>query len=412
MPKKAKELTDAAVRNIKHPGTHPVGGVAGLCLKVSKTGARSWILRYSTGEQRTSQAGKPFNVRRDAGLGPYPDVKLGAARDRARKLREKLFEGTDPVQERKANKAKLAASRGNIITFDEAAAKFLAMKTKEFRNPKHAAQWAATLEKYASPVIGNMSVADIELAHILRLLEPEWTTKTETMKRVRGRVEQVIAWAVVKKYRKSGMNPASWKGNLDKVLQQPSKVSKVVHHSAMPWREIPDFSPLLRERTGIAARALEFLILTAARSGEIRGALWSEINPTDKTWHIPAERMKAGKEHVVPLSDAAIALLESLPRIDGSPYLFPAPRGGVLSDMSISAVCRRMKVDAVPHGFRSTFRDWAADETHYQNIVCEMALAHTITSEAEKAYRRGDLLKKRRDLMQDWADFINGVDHG
>jgi len=349
---------------------------------------------------------KVGNKRREMGLGAYPEITLAAAHEKARECREQIRQGIDPVIAKREIKARLIASQGNAVTFDQAVTRFMKGKVKEFSNAKHAAQWLSTLNTYASPVIGNMIVADIELSHILKVLEPEWTTKTETMSRLRGRIENVLSWATVHKYRK-GDNPARWIGNLAAVLPKPTKVSTVNHHAALPWKDLPAFMPLLRERQGIAARALEFLILTAARSGEVRGATWQEIDFQEKLWIIPAERMKAKAEHRVPLSTDVVALLRSLPRFENCEYVFAAPRGGSLSDMSISAVLKRMKVDAVPHGFRSTFRDWASESTSYPHDVCEMALAHTIVSSVEAAYRRGDLLEKRRRMMNDWSNFIN-----
>ncbi|MFH7325891.1 tyrosine-type recombinase/integrase [Desulfurivibrio sp. C05AmB] len=405
MPKRAKELSAIEVKRLTKPGLYAVGGVAGLHLSVSPSGARSWILRYATGQTSTSSTGREYAVRRDLGLGAYPEISLAMARQKAVEAKEQLKAGVDPVDTKKALRAHRIAAQRNVVTFDEAARRFLAGKTKEFSNPKHAAQWEATLKTYASPVLGKMQVADIELAHIIRVLEPEWTTKTETMTRLRGRIENVLSWATVHGYRK-GDNPARWQGNLDAVLPKPGKVATVKHHRALPWKEMPSFIPLLLQREGMAARALEFLILTATRSGEVRGATWAEIDLQERVWTIPATRMKASREHRVPLPGAALELLAALPRLEGSEYLFPAPRGGPLSDMTLSAVCKRMQVDAVPHGFRSAFRDWTAEATGYPNEVCEKALAHGIRDKSEAAYRRGDLLEKRRPLMNDWAEYL------
>ncbi len=397
MPRKAKELSALEVGRLKAPGRYPVGGVAGLCLKVTPTGARSWVLRVMV-------AGK----RRDAGLGGYPDVPLAQAREKAREARDKIERGVDPIAERAAAHSALMASRGAETTFEEAARRFIEAKSPEWGNAKHAAQWGATLETYAFPVIGKLQVRDVTLAHIVKILEPIWTKKTETATRVRGRIESVLDWATVRGYR-HGDNPARWRGHLDKVLPKPTKVSKVEHHSALPVAAVGAFVVELRKREGMAARALEFAILTAARSGEVRGATWPEIDLANRVWTIPGERMKAGREHRVPLSDAAADLLEKLPRFPGTDVVFVAPRGGVLSDMSLTAVMRRMEVDAVPHGFRSTFRDWAAEHTNYPREVAEMALAHTITDKVEAAYRRGDLFEKRRRMMDDWAKFCSTV---
>ena len=346
--------------------------------------------------------------RRDIGLGGYPDVTLSQARDKARELREKIKEGIDPVEERRANRERLKLAQANSITFDEAVDQVLAIREIEYKNSKHIAQWRSTLETYASPIIGKLPVADIEKGHILQILQPIWKKKTETASRLRGRIENVLSWATVSDYR-TGENPARWKGHLDQLLSKPSKTTKVKHHKAIPWQDIGSFMRNLQQREGMAAKALEFLILTATRSGEVRGATWDEVDLDTRIWTVPADRMKAGREHQVPLSNEAVSLLEALPRMNNDEHLFPAPRGGSLSDMSISAVVRRMKVEAVPHGFRSTFRDWCEENTNFPHNVAEMALAHTIGNKVEAAYRRGDLLAKRTKLMQVWAKYCNTV---
>jgi len=395
MPKKAKELSAVEIKRLVKPGMHAVGGVAGLLLQVTPRNSRSWILRVKVGTKR-----------RDIGLGGYPDVTVAQARDGARKLREDIKDGIDPVLERKSNKTRLIEIQNSVMTFDEATRQFLVSKTHEFKNKKHAAQWGSTLKTYASPVVGKMPVADIDLHHIIRILEPAWLTKTETMKRLRGRIEAVLAWATVHKYR-TGDNPARWKNHLDAVLPKPGKIAKVKHHKALPVSEINNFMTDLRKRGGMAARALEFSILTATRSGEVRGATWKEIDLNNCVWTIPSERMKAGKEHRVPLSDHAKKLLEQLPMFDGENHVFPAPRGGALSDMSLSSVTKRMGAECVPHGFRSTFRDWCGEFTNYPRDVAEMALAHVIQNKVEAAYRRGDLFAKRTKMMDDWAKFCD-----
>jgi integrase len=253
--------------------------------------------------------------------------------------------------------------------------------------------------------MGELLVRDVGVAHVLAVLEPIWHTKTETASRVRGRVEAVLDWATARSYR-SGENPARWKGHLDKLLPARAKVAKVEHHTALPIEDVASFMVELRKQEGSGAKALEFAVLTAARSGEVRGAMWDEIDLRGAVWTIPADRMKAEREHRVPLSDAAVALLRSLPREAEQDLVFQAPRGGPLSDMTLTAVLRRMKVDAVPHGFRSTFRDWAAERTNYPRDVAEMALAHAIDSKVEAAYRRGDLFDKRRRMMADWSAFL------
>ena len=400
MPKKAKELGPLDVKRLVEPGLHAVGGVAGLHLQILPSGGRSWVLRIVIGGKR-----------REVGLGGFPDVPLALAREKAREVREAVQQGRDPIAERAAARSALAAQRGAEITFDECAEKFISAKSAEWKNAKHVAQWSATLTTYASPVVGTMQVRDIELSHVVKILEKDdfWTTKTETASRVRGRIEAVLDWATVRGYRK-GENPARWKGHLDKVLAAPKKVQKVEHHAALPVDEIGAFMRDLREREGIAARALEVLILTAARSGEVRGMTWGEINLDEAVWIVPAERMKAKREHRVPLSVRVIEVLRSLPVVAGE-LVFPGMReGSPLSDMTVTAVLKRMgRGDLTAHGFRSTFRDWAAERTNYPREVAEAALAHTIENKVEAAYRRGDLFEKRRRMMEDWSRFCDTV---
>lgn len=400
VPKKAKELGPLDVKRLVEPGLHAVGGVAGLHLQILPSGGRSWLLRIVIGGKR-----------REVGLGGFPGVPLALAREKAREVRETVQQGRDPIAERAAARSALAAQRGAEITFDECAEKFVAAKSAEWKSAKHAAQWMATLTTYASPVVGAMQVRDIELAHIVKILEKDnfWTTKTETASRVRGRIEQVLDWATVRGYRK-GENPARWKGHLDKLLPAPKKVSKVEHHAALPIDEIGVFMHDLREREGLAARALEVLILTAARSGEIRGMTWAEVDLDEAVWVVPGERMKAGKEHRVPLSARVIEILRALPVVAGE-LVFPGMReGSPLSDMTLTAVLRRMgRGDLTAHGFRSTFRDWASERTNYPREVAEAALAHTIENKVEAAYRRGDLFEKRGRMMEDWSNFCDTI---
>lgn len=392
MPKVAKELSAAQVQRLTKPGLHAVGGVAGLLLQVSATGARSWILRVKVGTKR-----------RDLGLGGFPTVGLAQARERAREARELIWKGIDPVAERDAQRRALVQAQ-SIPTFDECARQFLAGKRLEFKNDKHAAQWSSTLTEYASPIIGRMPVHQVELSHVVRILKPIWETKTETASRLRGRVESVLAWATVSGFR-SGDNPARWRGHLDAVLAKPNKVKTVQHHAALPHEQLPEFLARLATQEGTAARALEFAILTAARSGEVRGATWEEFDLEAKVWTVPATRMKAGKEHRVPLTPAALALIKRQPQV--SEYVFAAPRGGTLSDMALSAVLRRMKVDATVHGMRSTFRDWAGETTTFDRETIEHALAHRLKDKAEAAYARGSHFEKRRKLMEAWAKFCS-----
>lgn len=393
MPKVAKQLSDRAVAALRKEGRHAVGGVPGLHLRVS-AGHRSWILRLTVGTQR-----------KDIGLGSYPTVSLSEAREKAQSMHKEVQSGQLPIAPRKQQQMAIKALATFERSFRHCVQEYIRGKNAEWTNPKHRQQWENTLETYAMPHIGNMAVSTIDLPHVLACLEPIWISKNETASRLRGRVEAVLDWATVRKYRQ-GENPARWKGHLDKVLAAPSRIQKVLHHRAIAVEKIPAFMCSLREREGMAAKALHFLILTAARSGEVRGATWSEIDETTRIWIVPDSRMKAGREHRVPLSDQAMNLLRSLDRISGSDLLFPGTKGQVLSDMSMTALMRRMEIDAVPHGFRSTFRDWVGEKTHYPRELAEHALAHVLESKVEAAYRRRDGLEKRRFMMQDWADYL------
>jgi integrase len=393
MPKVARELSALAVSRLRDVGMHAVGGAAGLHLVVGASGSKSWIARMMVNGKR-----------RDVGLGAYPDVGLADARERTRELRRQVTAGIDPVAQRKAKLAASATQTAASVTFDEAARSFIDSHRDSWANVKHGLQWENTLATYASPVIGKLAVGDIRTAHIVEVLKPIWTTKTETAKRLRGRIEQVISAADTLAERER-LNPARWAGALDKVFPQPSKIAKVKHHEAVPWREMPKFMVNLQLRPGIAARALEFAILTAARSGEVRGMTWDELDLAQRLWIVPEERMKMKREHRVPLSSAALALLQALPRGEEK-YVFPSPFKGIkLSDMTLAAVMRRMKLTAVPHGFRSSFRDWAAEATSHPHAAAELALAHAVGNAVEAAYRRGDMLDKRRELMEDWASY-------
>ncbi|MBB1601077.1 site-specific integrase [Variovorax sp. UMC13] len=393
MPKKAAELGPLQVSRLTKPGAHAVGGVAGLQLKINDAGARSWVLR-------TMVAGK----RRDMGLGGFPDVTLAQAREKARAARAQVGEGVDPIQARQAARSASAAALAKAKTFDQCAAAFIKAKSGEWANAKHRAQWDSTLETFASPVIGGLLVQDVAVSNVLDVLEPIWKTKTETASRLRGRIETILDWATARGYR-TGENPARWRGHLDQLLARPKKIAKTKHHEALPFDAVGAFMVDLRAVEGSSARALEFVVLTAGRSGEIRGARWSEIDVHGKVWTVPAERMKGKKEHRVPLSSQALRLLAALPLFEDHDLLFPGRSNAPLSDMSLTACMRRMKLTAVPHGFRSTFRDWAAERTNFPRDLAEMALAHAIESDVEAAYRRGDMLAKRAKMMQAWADF-------
>lgn len=406
-----KQLSSRFVETVTEPGKHFDGH--GLFLRVQPNGSRQWV-------QRITIRGK----RREIGLGSPPAISLATARKLALENRGAAMMGRDPIQERRE-------ARGGM-TFDAAMKAYLSQKQAEFSSAKHAKQWAATLDTYARPVLGQMQVADILADNVVTVLQPIWQSKTETATRLRGRIESVLAWATVAGHRK-GDNPARWRGNLAELLPKPGKVAKADNQPALALGDVSRWWAALAQRAGMAARALEFLTLTAARSGEVRGMTWAEIDfgaatpatsATTATWTIPASRMKAGREHRVPLTPEAVAILQSLPRRDDTEFVFSAERGGMLSDMSLSAVMRRMQeaevkagrvgyLDArngraaVPHGLRSTFRQWAA-EKGYPRDMAELALAHFIGSEVERAYQRSDMLERRRAMMSAWAAFVRG----
>ncbi len=390
---KLHKLSATYVKNTKAAGMYNDGG--GLYLRVAPSGSKGWIFRY-----RDRGTGKL----RDMGLGSVQTVGLRDARELAAQQRSLLQAHKDPISERKRERAKLRAAAGKALTFDEAARLCHETKASEFRSEKHKNDWINSLTTHVSPVLGKLSVADIELAHVVKALKPIWEKKTETATRTRQRIESVLSWATASGYR-SGDNPARWKDNLEHVLPKPSKIRKVNHYRALPWQEMGTFMSNLRQRDRMASRALEFAILTAARSGEVRLATWDEIDLDARLWTIPAQRMKAGSPHRVPLSNHVVSLLKALPKFEGSPYVFPAVRGGPLSDMALSAVCRCMKVDAVPHGFRSSFKDWARSRGRYPDEVSELALAHVNSNATRAAYARDELLPQRAILMTDWARF-------
>lgn len=406
MPRKARELSALEVRRLTAPGRHAVGGVSGLFLRVTKSGARSWVLRYPTGEKRESANGKLFTVYRDVGLGGFPDTSLASARQRAEEIRTKRSEGIDPVTEKNAAKQARLAAELRRLSFAQAAEAVIKVKQAEAGSSKHAQQWRHSLEAYALPILGAMSVADIELAHVKQVLEPIWTTKTVTATRVRQRIESVLAWATVHGHRE-GPNPATWKGNLDAVLPAPGKIKKKAHHRAMPIDAMPEFWQRLRERDDTTAKALALTILTGCRSGEVLGARWEEVDLASAIWTIPAERTKGRREHRVPLAPMAVKLLRSLPQAKEG-LIFTREHGRKLSDRAMTDLLAIMgeKERATVHGMRSTFRDWMAERTATPRDVAEMALGHAIANQAEAAYRRGDLLAKRARVMEQWARFL------
>jgi integrase len=391
-------LTAKRVERAKAKGRYydtGTSGVRGLCLQVSVGGAKSWLLRYQLDGRK-----------RWMGLGSFPTFSLQEARERARRERQKLADGIDPLQVRRAERAAQRAAAARALTFKEAAIAFHRLHEHEWRSRKHAAQVIKTLETYAFKAIGDINVAEIDTPDVLRVIEPIWIEKTETASRVRGRIEAVLGWATVRGYR-SGDNPARWRQHLDQALPKKAKVAKTEHHPALPYAELAAFMQQLRKREGMAARALEFTILTCARVGETTGARSSEVDFAGRLWIVPGSRMKGGKEHKVPLSDAAVAILKALPREPGNEHIFIGARqGSALGNMTLHALLKRMGYGHVTvHGFRSAFRDWAAEQTNFPREVCEMALAHAIDTKVEAAYRRGDLLRKRSQLMQAWARY-------
>jgi integrase len=392
MARTVQKLTALAVAKTRKPGYYSDGG--GLYLQVSKSGTKSWIFRYSRARKE-----------RQMGLGSLHTVALAQAREYALECRSKLLAGEDPLEIRKAEQLRDALTRAHTITFDHCAQQYIASHRSGWKNAKHAAQWESTIAMYASPTIGALPVASIETALVMKVLQPIWQQKTETASRLRGRIESILDWATVSRYR-VGENPARWRGHLQNLLADPTKLKRVVHHPALPWEEVDKFMKELRERDGIAARAVEFGILTAARSGEIRGTRWSEIDLKEAIWTVPAARMKAGREHRVPLSTSALSLLKAMPRL-GDIVFAGRRHESELSDMSLTAVLRRMgRGDITMHGFRSTFRDWCAESVGntFSREICEHALAHSLLDKVEAAYRRGDLLDKRKLLMQAWAE--------
>jgi len=410
MPKKAKELSATEVRRLScsvgkdgspYNTLHAVGGVSGLLLQVTPTGAKTWLLRTVVGSKR-----------RAIGLGGFPDVSLAEARRKAQEYKNKIAAGIDPVEERKAARRSLIAAQLSTMTFSDAAREYMKMKSKEFRDPRQAGQWESSLETHAMPHLGTVPVRDIELPHMKAVLGPIWETKTETANRVRGRIEKILGWCAVHGYR-SNENPARWKGYLDGVFQAPSKIKKKGHHAALPVEKMPDFMKSLKKRTGTAARAMEFLILTASRTNEVigdkrigkAGITWQEIDMTANVWTIPAGRMKAGKAHKVPLTSVAVDLLKGMEPGAPDALIFAGAGGVIPSNNFLSALLKRMELPITAHGFRSTFKDWARERTAYADEVSELALAHVNSDATRAAYARSELLEKRRQLMQDWERY-------
>jgi integrase len=382
------------LRALKRPGRYPDGD--NLYLQVATPGKGSWLLRYERqGRERLM------------GLGPLHTIGLSEARDRAKQARQLLLDDIDPLEQRKAAQTQRALAAARAMTFEQAARTWHQQHERSWKHPKHARQVLETLATYVFPKIGQLPVAEIDTGLVLKCLEPIWPDKTETASRVRARIEAVLDWATVRGYR-SGDNPSRWRGHLDQVLPAPRKLAKIEHHPALPYSEIAAFIAELRSHEGVAAKALEFCILTATRTKEAIGAKWDEINVDEATWVIPEGRMKGGREHRVPLSERALELLAELPREPDNDHVFIGATGAGLSDVAMGRQLRRMGHNGVTvHGFRSSFRDWAAEVSHFPNHVVEQALAHAIGNAVEASYRRGDLFSKRKQLMAAWAAFCS-----
>jgi integrase len=392
--RKVQQLSAIQVARMKEPGRYSDG--LGLYLQVAPGGSKSWLFRF----QRNGQA-------RQMGLGPAHTVSLADARRAAQEARLQLLAGQDPIDARRSVLAAAAIARAEGLTFRQAAEAYIAAHRSSWKNPAHAKQWPSTLSAYVYPSIGALPVSAIDTGHIMHILEAIWSEKPDTAGRVRGRIELVLDWAKARGHR-TGENPARWRGHLDKLLPPPTKVRARRHHPALPYKQAPKFMAALRKREGIAARCLEFTILTASRTGEAIGARWDEIDTKAGIWTIPAARMKGARIHRVPLSKRVLAILKALPR-EGEFVFIGAREGQHLSNMAMLAVLKAMgRSDLTVHGFRSSFRDWAAETTNFPNEVAEMALAHAVSDKVEAAYRRGDMFAKRRSLAEAWATFCMG----
>jgi len=413
MSRTTSRLTAMKVSQTQKPGMYADGG--GLYLSVAKGGTKHWVYRFMLN-------GRP----RWMGLGPVALFGLQEARGKALDARRLRYAGVDPIEARRAARAKAQTEAAQAITFKQCAEAFIKAHRAGWRNAKHVAQWEATLATYAEPIIGALPVQSVDTSLVMKVLEQEvqdrpnetasplWSVKPETASRLRGRIESILDWAKVRGHR-SGENPARWRGHLDKLLPARSKVRRVEHHAALPYDEMPEFIAGLKMLPGVAARALEFAILTAARTSEVIGARWNEINIAEKLWTVPATRMKAGKQHRVPLSERALAIVVEMQPLGGisegqapaDAFVFPGGKHGQpLSNMAFLMLLRRLKRnDLTAHGFRSSFRDWVAERTNFPSEVAEMALAHTVSSKVEQAYRRGDMYERRQRMMAAWAAF-------
>jgi integrase len=397
MARAMARLTALKVEKARKPGMYADGG--GLYLRVTPEGTKNWVLRFMIDRRP-----------RWMGLGPLALYGLQEARTKALDARRKRHEGIDPIAARRAERARQRLDAAKAVSFKQCAEAYISSHRAGWRNSKHAGQWGATLATYAYPVIGALPVQAVDTGLVLKVLEPIWTAKPETAGRVRGRLESILDFAKVRGER-DGENPARWRGHLDKLLPAHSKVRQVEHHAALPYAELPAFLASLREQEGVAALALDFLVLTAARTGEAIGARWTEIDLLDKTWTVPAARMKARREHRVPLSARALAILDEMRLArdgnNGDAFVFPGGKAGKpLSNMAFLMLLRRMgHGDLTAHGFRATFKTWASDRSSFHNEIVEASLAHVIGGKVEQAYMRGDLFEKRRRLMAQWAAF-------
>jgi integrase len=393
---KSHKLSAVKVARVSKSGRY--GDGEGLWLQVTSSGTKSWAFRYM-------QNGRA----RQMGLGSADLLSLKEAREHARQARRLLkIDGVDPLEARRQARLNAELEAARALTFQDCAQRYIAAHEAGWRNPTHRAQWKATLATYAYHEIGNLPISAIDTALVMRVLEPIWQQKPETASRLRGRIESILDWAAARSYRQ-GENPARWRGHLNKLLPSRRKIAAVQHHPAMPYRDVPGFMVRLRQRDGISPRALEFVILTAARTGEAIGAAWPEIDFDERAWTVPAQRMKGRRPHRVPLSKPCIDLLTALPRFRGCDFVFPGTREGRgLSNMALLELMRGMAPAYVPHGFRSSFKDWARETTDHQNGIVEAALAHAIGDKVEAAYTRGDALAKRRALMDDWASYCGG----
>lgn len=419
MPRQLNKLTAMQVSKLTKPGLYGDGG--GLTLQITRAGVKSWLFRYM-------RDGKAHGM----GLGPTYTVSLLEARQKALEARKLLIDGLEPLVVKKNKRQERVLERAKMVTFDQCAKAYIEAHKASWKNAKHIDQWTNTLTTYASPVFGDLPVADVDTGLVVRCLAPIWESKTETATRLRGRIESVLGWATTSGFR-IGENPARWRGHLENLLANISKSSRTKNHPSLPWQRIGEFMVALSSREGMAAKAVEFTILTACRSGEVRGAQWSEFDFNQKIWTIPKERMKARREHQVPLSDAALAVLTSVPLTHSAlagaqaasktdPFVFAGTKGQMLSDMTLTAVIRRMNseeerpiwTDATGqgitvHGFRSSFRMWAAETTAYPREVAEHALAHQLPDLVERAYQRGTQFAKRQALMAEWGSHCSSI---